>query len=569
MAKKFQPVIPLLFFAIYGVWLAFAYPYHLHFKEQITLFTGDWNFYLQKPAVIGEFLGDYLTQFYLLTGVSSIILTGLLLVLWLGIQVAFKKIGITRNTAWLALLPVAAEAALSCLLEYPLSMVVGSTVAVWTFVAMVYLKNKRVFFIIACIVGIILYLLIGAHFLLFIFLVLAEEIRRKNHWIIPVSTLMIALAIPLIASRFYYLTFPQAYFYPLIERYLLKKPFLFLLTETSMLAALILSCYKIKKVFLYIFILIVAPLEIYAMCDFKEEYNLGLTSEAYFGNWNKVKSLSEKQKYNTYLSAYYGNLANARDGKLADELLKQYQPAHFGLFLEISETGSYINLIASADALIECGDMAQAQHSALLSMLFTPHQRSSRMTRKLAEIAIANGEYPTAEKYLHLLSKTTLHHRWAEENRQLIASDTVFNFSGNRAFLSQRDTLFHANDWRASLINLIESNPLNKTAADYLLCYHLLRKDLKLFQADYDTYYYPTFGDTPSVIYQEALLICMSGDDEQQYVAKLRKYHINKEVWSKHQEFFTLLKNRQQNETKILSTFATSYWFYFFYAQLQ
>jgi hypothetical protein len=297
---------------------------------------------------------------------------------------------------------------------------------------------------------------------------------------------------------------------------------------------------------------------------------LGLSSEAYFGNWEKVKTMSNKAKYNTYLSSYYGNLVSAREGKLADELLTHYQAAHLGMFLAISETSSYINLMSAPDVLMQCGDMAQAQHSAMLSMLFTPHQCPSRMVRKLAEIAIINGEYSIAEKYLNILSKTTLHRKWANENKQLIASDTAkFVFSGKRAILSQKDTLVSPNDWRNTLINLLESNPQNKTAADYLLCYHLLRKDLELFKADYDSYYYETFGYTPSEIYQEAILLVLNKNDRQQYTDELKKYRISSNVWKLSQEFLSLLENRQQNEEKIRSTFVNSYWFYYFYAQIR
>ena len=559
-----------LFFAVYGVFFFFFYPYHLQFKEQLILFGGDILPYLQKPAAISEFLGNYLTQFYLLTGVGSLTLMGFLLLLWAGSFFAFKRTGIVRNITLLALLPVAAEAALSCFTEYPLSMVIGAVAAVWMFVALSYLKNKTVFSFALLVTAVALYLLTGAHFLLFLLFAFIEQIRRKVHWILLAATAIIALATPFIASRFYYLTVSQAYFYPIIEHYLLKQPFLFLLTEVSLLAAFLLNFWRIKKLFLYCIILIIAPLEVYLMSDFKEEYNLGLSSEAYFGNWNKVEALSKKEKYNTYISAYYGNLANVRKGKLAEELLKQYQPAEFGLFFKIRETDSYINLMAAPDVLMECGDMAQAQHSAMLAMIFTPHQRSSRMVRKLAEIAIANGEYPVAGKYLNMLSKTALHRRWANENRELIANDTTtFEFSGKRAFLSQRDTLFVSNDWRAALVNLLESNPQNRKAADYLLCYHLLRKDLKFFKADYDAYYYPAFGNSPPELYQEALLMLLNNEDEGQRRVESRKYRINQLVWNRSNNFLSLFENTQRNDGIIRSSFSTSYWFYYFYAQMK
>ncbi|MDR0541009.1 MAG: DUF6057 family protein [Dysgonamonadaceae bacterium] len=567
--KRHTILLPALFFAACWVFFFFYYPYHLYFKEQLTLFGGELAPYLQKPAFLTEWTGDYLTQFYLLTGVGCTILAAVLAVLWQGLCLSFRRLGVRENAGQAALLPVAMEAALSCHLEYPLSMTLGAIIAVWAFVALTCLKNKTLFSVTAYGTAIALYILIGAPFLLFALLVVIKEIRTKRHWVFVSVLLATTLLIPLAASRFYYLTFSQSFYYPIIERYLLKQPFCFLLTEAVLLFAFVLVYYRLKKQFLYALLIIIAPLAVYRIADFKEEYNLALSSEAYFGNWKKVKSLSKQPKYNTYISAYYGNLANAREGKLADELLKQYQPACFGLFLQIGETDSYINLTASPDVLIECGDLAQAQHSAMLAMLFTPHQRSSRMVRKLASIAIANGEYSTAEKYLRLLAKTALHRRWADDNRQFIAGDTIFEFSGKRAFLSRRDTLFSSNDWRPPLVNLLQSNPQNRTAADYLLCYHLLRKDLKQFKADYDDYYYPTFGAASPELYQEALLICLDEFGEREYAAELQKYRIHSEVLNKSHEFLSLHETAQRNERKIRSKFDTTYWFYYFYAQLK
>jgi hypothetical protein len=164
-----------------------------------------------------------------------------------------------------------------------------------------------------------------------------------------------------------------------------------------------------------------------------------------------------------------------------------------------------------------------------------------------------------------------LHRRWANENWQFIADDTTtFDFSGKRAFLSQHDILFSSNDWRTPLVNLLESNPHNKTAADYLLCFYLLRKDLEQFKVCYDAYYHPAFGSTvPPELYQEALLMCMDATNEQPYVAELQKYAIEQTVRNRSHEFLTLIENMQRNETQIRSTFATSYWFYYFFAQMK
>jgi hypothetical protein len=226
--------------------------------------------------------------------------------------------------------------------------------------------------------------------------------------------------------------------------------------------------------------------------------------------------------------------------------------------------------MASPDALMECGDMAQAQHSAMLAMTFTPHQRSSRMVRKLAEIAIINEDYSVAQKYLRMLSHTSLHRSWAKERLELIKSgqcDSIPYWTHKRRMLPQQDTLFSANQWRTSLVNLIESNPQNKMAADYLLCFHLLNKDLQLFKKDYDRYYYPTFGSLPSRLYQEALIACMNEKENPQ--EQLKHYRISAKVYKDCLQYLSIYEDAKGDGRALEKLFGKTYWFYYYYAQLK
>lgn len=264
-------IFPCLFLAACWVFFFCIYPYHLHFKEQMNLFTADWLPYFQKPAFLTEWLGDYATQFFLLTGGGSTILTIVLAILWAGLFFAFKRMGFAKNAALVALLPVAAEAALACHLEYPLSMAIGAAIAVWVFIAISFIKNKNMFACVAIVFSVVLYLLAGAHFFLFILLVLIQQIRRKNFWLFPALTFIFAIATPLIAGRFFYLTFSQSFFYPIIEHYLFQQPFCFLLTEISVLVALLLVRYKVKRMFLCGITVIVAAVEVCLYSNFREE----------------------------------------------------------------------------------------------------------------------------------------------------------------------------------------------------------------------------------------------------------------------------------------------------------
>lgn len=73
-----------------------------------------------------------------------------------------------------------------------------------------------------------------------------------------------------------------------------------------------------------------------------------------------------------------------------------------------------------------------------------------------------------------------------------------------RSYLPQKDTLrLSSTDVVKSLHLLMEANPANQMARDYLLCFDLLMKDLSAFLKDYKRYH----TGAPNRLYAEALLI--------------------------------------------------------------
>ncbi|MDR1719269.1 MAG: DUF6057 family protein [Dysgonamonadaceae bacterium] len=557
MKKVCRYGLPCLLPVIIGVWYFFACPYTQHFKEQLLLFSGDWSEYLQKPAVLSAFAGDYLTQFFLLTGGAAVVFLLVLAVLWWGVRLALIRCKI-KNSDIVALLPVAAEAALSCLLEYPLSMTIGAALSVWLFVAVARICQTNVRLIVACFAVVVAYVAFGSHFLLLSLLLILFETRHRRNGFFVIMILVVSIVTPIVASYHYLLTMEQTWLYPFNPYFLRQIPFIPFVTETALLAAIIFACSNLKRGILYAVAVILCVSGMYVASDFRREYHLALLSEAYFGHWGQVKRLTAHPKHNTYLSAYYGNLAAAREGRLPDELLKRYQPAQFGLFLEMNETIPYTQMMASVDALLVCGDLAQAQHSAMLGMLFSPNQRSSRMARRLAEITRHSGDYQASDKFLYLLSRTLFHRDWAKA-QSCLNEPIVY---------PQKDTLFSTNDWHTSLVNLLESAPENKIAADYLLCYDLLRKDIQQFKVDYDRYYLPNFGSNPPAIYREAMLMNLKEEDAA-YVQNLSFYHIDDQTVGRGHQFLSAFENDGQNSGKMRLSFGDTYWFYYFYAQLK
>lgn len=564
------------FFIACWIFFFYFYPYHLHYKEQITLCILQPDYleaYLQKPAFLVEICGDYLTQFFLWTGGGSSILTAIFLLTWLGTRMALQKLDISKNESLWALFPLIAEWALSCHLEYPLSMNIGLMFSIWAFVLTTVCKQTTSRNIGHIIIFVLLYITVGAHFIAYVLLAITYEFRHSKSYSLSALLLITAALIPMIGgSYFYFLTTDQSYYYPLISRYMLQQPFVFLLTEGFLLLSILPAFIPQinKQLITLCLIIILGIVSLSKAYNPAEEKTLAFSCEAYFGHWEKIICLDSNNAYPSYLSAYYTNLAYARQGKLCDQLLQHYQPGYHGLLLQIKETTGYIYAMASSDALIECGDMAQAQHSAMLAMTFTPHQRSSRMMRKLSEIAIINEDYGVAQKYLRMLSHTTLHRKWAKERLEMIKSGKsklISVWVSKRQMIPQTDALFSPNQWHASLSNLIQSNPLNKTASDYLLCFHLLSKDLEKFKADYDRYYYPLFGSTPPRLYQEALMACMNDKESPQ--EQLSRYYISEDVYKDCMQYLSIYEHAEGNGRALEKEFGKTYWFYYYYAQLK
>ena len=114
--------------------------------------------------------------------------------------------------------------------------------------------------------------------------------------------------------------------------------------------------------------------------------------------------------------------------------------------LDVDEKANYCYVMAAADATAAIGDMAEAQRATLLAMTFTPHQRSSRVAKKIVEIAMVVGDRELAEKFLWQLERTAMHKSWAAKRREVLAEGSAA-IDVERAKLVLGNGFVGANDW--------------------------------------------------------------------------------------------------------------------------
>ena len=304
-----------------------------------------------------------------------------------------------------------------------------------------------------------------------------------------------------------------------------------------------------------------------AIYDRTEEYWLGVSCEAYFNRYDRVLERADANwEHQSYVASSYTNLALAYRGELGERLTEYYQPSTYGLLLDVDEGTGYCYAMAAADATAAIGDMAEAQRATLLAMTFTPHQRSSRVAKKMVEIAMIVGDRELAEKFLWQLERTVMHKTWAAKRREELATGSAA-LDVERAKLVSGDGFVGANDWYPALYALVEANGANRMAVEYLLSMHLLRKDRERFVADYERYFYPNWGAMPPKIYQQALM--MAFENESELVAAINRYHISPEVQRECIEYSRIYVAEQGHGEALQERFGRTYWFYCNYAQMK
>lgn len=449
----------------------FVYPYHLLHKEQICLFLFSTEFvnnYFKSPGIIGNCIGDFLTQFFYLRLLGPFIVT---IVFSFLAWVTYSLLSKFRNL-WISIIGTLIiylyEVWRFCGLSYPLSSSVST---------------------------------IGYIFILWIWV---NYMNNKWKWINIIPLLVIA-----------YFSFGIAPF-----KYLKPRPI-----------------------------------------NADREYILSLYNAHYEEKPEVINILLEKDHELDWASYFY-NLSNAGKGTLSDKLLEYYQPGLQGLFIPIGPSSSYLSIMLAGEVWFEIGDLTFAEHCAMLSMIFSPGSKNAHSIKRLAEINLIRGDERGALKYLRILEKTFFYRDWAKERMISPLSDNIKEeISKKRKLCSSKDDLREVNNVVPSLVNLLESNPDNIMAYNYLLCYVLVAKDLNTFMDYLDN------NKIMSKLYSEAALIKLTQSDELK-PENIKKYQISSQLLKDFQRYMDIYNKTNGNPFILEKEFDKTYWFYYHFRTL-
>lgn len=573
---RFQLLLAVLLTVGSFFFFQLAYPSHLFLKEQFQLYlftAAHFLSYFDKPAWLAANIGDFLTQFLYLRGGGPLVLALLFLLEWRLLTVVLKRMRTGVFASLFALFPVAIEWILHTDLLYTPTHTVAFLLVLIAFWGYTCITNKWTSIIAGVLLAGLLYNLAGSASFVFPWMVLVYEAsNRKNRGWYWVALFAIILTMPLLLRGYYLLTLSQAYLYPFasLGKYSVILLFALILLIPMLVPVRSLTLSEGSFSLVVVALVITLSVGILWKADFNKEKIYTLAVESYFGNWEKVNRLVETQPLeNNRLVTYYTNIALSQQNQLPDHLLDYYQPASQGLFISVGPSSGWLPIFFSNDVFYHLGDMNMAQHSAMLGMIFSPNHRSSRMVKRLAEINLANEDTTAARKYLRILDATLFHSRWAKgQERALSGTDSLPAawLPAKQAQLPTYDLLRSAADYPASLTMLVKSQPDNKAALDYLLCYYLLNKDIPSFISAYNTWCKDKTEFIPR-LYSEALLIHLIATKATEKV--VQSYKIPTDKINDFMEYTRLYEENNGAMEPLQAAYGTSYWFYYHFAQVR
>lgn len=235
--------------------------------------------------------------------------------------------------------------------------------------------------------------------------------------------------------------------------------------------------------------------------DLEFEKLIALDVETSRENWDKVLDISKSNLYYNE-ACYFYNLATAMKGCLSKYLLYHPQNYEMGLFFLVTDQVSPFSNGLAGEVWYHLGNMTLADQSAMVAMQSSPKHTGARFIKRMAMINLISEEYGSAEKYLKMLEKTLVYHKWAKSMVPCNQDEaTKASLEKTRRNLVKSDVVSSSNSYRLLLHKLLEANPDNRMAYEYLLCHDLLQCNLPAFMEDF-----VPEENTPD-LYQEAALI--------------------------------------------------------------
>lgn len=534
MIKTWKPLLSLLFGVAVVIFWSVPFVGGLCFQEQYQMFLFDTGYFLERivlPGGLADYISEFLVQFYYMPVLGGAIIALLLMGIQAAVWGLMKQYG-ARHDFPGYLLSFLPSIALWCAMgdqNVLLSFVValfGALVIGWIHNRF---HNRLVKVVFELVSTALVYWFLGPVVFLYAALMIGDTLKNAKQKDSILSGIGYSVCILVLTIAWILLT-TQTLQYPLYRilaglnyyRYpgaISPLPFVVMVWAVVIPFLGMIPCHrkslqklqqsKVVIVLSYVLVIVASWFGIKASFDEMTydliDYDFLVRTE----QWDKIIEKAEKKPATTPLSVSCVNLALSQKGVLADRLFEFYQNGGEGLFPTF--TRDMTSPVSTAEIFFRLGMVNDAERYMFEAQEAIPNYRkSARLTRRIIECEIINGNYQVAAKLLRRLQKTLFYSNWANQTMALLGNEKAINqhpiYGKLRKYREKKqDFLFSDREMDQMLGLLFLNDNHNRMAYEYLMCYELLQRDMEKFMQYYPLGRFVGYDHIPRT-FQEILI---------------------------------------------------------------
>ena len=514
MIKSWKPLLSLLFGVAVVIFWSVPYMSGLCFQEQYQMFLFDTNYFLERivlPGGLADYISEFLVQFYYMPVLGGAIIALLLMSIQAISWGLMKQYGM-KSVFPGYLLSFVPSIVLWCamgdqnlLLSFVVALL-GALLMGWIHNRF---HNRLVKVVFELVSTALVYWFLGPVVFLYAALMIGDTLMKGKQNGHILSSLGYSACLLILTVAWILLT-TQSLQYPLYRIFSGLNYYRYPGTVSPLpLGVMIwtvvvvffgmvpdghawikkLQQSKVVMVLAYVLVIVASWFGIKASFDAMTydliDYDFLVRTE----QWDKIIEKAEKKPATTPLGVSCVNLALSQKGQLADRLFEFYQNGGEGLFPTF--TRDMISPVSTAEIFFRLGMVNDAERYMFEAQEAIPNYRkSARLTRRIIECEIINGNYQVAAKLLRRLQKTLFYSNWANQTMALLGNEKAINrhpvYGKLRKYREKKqDFLFSDREMDQMLGLLFLNDNHNKMAYEYLVCYELLQRDMEKFMQYY------------------------------------------------------------------------------------
>lgn len=534
MIKTWKPLLSLLFGVAVVIFWSVPFVGGLCFQEQYQMFLFDTGYFLERivlPGGLADYISEFLVQFYYMPVLGGAIIALLLMGIQAAVWGLMKQYG-ARHDFPSYLLSFLPSIALWCAMGDQ-NILLSFVVALFGALLMGWIHNRfhnrLVKVVFELVSTALVYWFLGPVVFLYAALMIGDTLKNAKQKGNVFSGIGYSAVILILTVAWILLT-TQTLQYPLYRifaglnyyRYpgtISPLPFVVMVWAVVIPFLGMIPCHrkflqklqqsKVVMALSYVLVIVASWFGIKASFDEMTyeliDYDFLVRTE----QWDKIIEKAEKKPATTPLGVSCVNLALSQKGMLADRLFEFYQNGGEGLFPTF--TRDMISPVSTAEIFFRLGMVNDAERYMFEAQEAIPNYRkSARLTRRIIECDIINGNYKVAAKLLRRLQKTLFYSNWANQTMALLGNEKAINrhpiYGKLRKYREKKqDFLFSDREMDQMLGLLFLNDNHNRMAYEYLMCYELLQRDMEKFMQYYPLGRFVGYDHIPRT-FQEILI---------------------------------------------------------------